>query len=176
MQLLVADERIGDIAESSLNRLPVSEQGLLMLRFSQVQIPAQGPSRENRLGDLGTVRPDAVLRTHEARESATPTERTAARPSQRNLRKECRLRDPDFGVSGYQVLFRFANIRPPLDDGGRQARRYFRRKRLRHQGKPSRHTLRVIAEQNTDGVFLLGDLPFQIRNGRIGSVENLLRL
>ncbi len=31
MQLLIADERIGDVAESSLNGLPVSDQGLLVL-------------------------------------------------------------------------------------------------------------------------------------------------
>src|SRR6202795_2359815 len=159
MQLLVADERIGDVAESSLNGLPVCDQGLLVLRFSQVQIPAQGAPGKNRLAYLGAVRPDAKLRTHEARESTASTERTAPRPSQRNLRKKCSLRDSDFGVRGNQVLFRLANIWPPLDDGGGKAGRYFGGKCLRHQGKPARHTLRVIAQQDADRVFLLSDLP-----------------
>ncbi len=44
------------------------------------------------------------------------------------------------------------------------------------QGKPARHTLRIIAKQDADGVFLLSDLPFQIRNGGIRRIEYLLCL
>ena len=59
---------------------------------------------------------------------------------------------------------------------GRKAGRYFGGKRLRHQGKPARHTLRVIAKQDADRVFLLSDLPFQIRNGGIRRIQYLLCL
>ena len=44
------------------------------------------------------------------------------------------------------------------------------------QGKSAWHILRVIAEQDADGVFLLADLPFQVRNGGIGGIEHLLCL
>ena len=36
--------------------------------------------------------------------------------------------------------------------------------------------MRVIAEQNADGVFFLGNLPLEFRNLRICGVEHLLRL
>ena len=40
MVFLVTNQRIGYVPERVLNRLPVRNQGLLMLRFGQPQIPA----------------------------------------------------------------------------------------------------------------------------------------
>ena len=45
MEFLIADQRIGDVAESALNGLPVSDQSLLVLRLSQLQIPAKSATR-----------------------------------------------------------------------------------------------------------------------------------
>ena len=44
------------------------------------------------------------------------------------------------------------------------------------QRQSARDTLRVIAQQDADGVFLLRDLSLQIRNGGVRSIEDLLRL
>ena len=174
--LLITDERIRDVPERPLNSLPVRNQSLLVLGLSEAEIPAQRATSENRLAYLGAVRPEAQLRTHEVGERTASAERTAARPSQRNLREKRRLGDPNFRVRRNQVLFRLANIRPALEDGRRKAGRHFRRQRLLHQRKPARHVLRIIAQQNADGVLLLTNLPFQVRNSGVGSVENLLCL
>src|SRR6202042_1977086 len=106
--LLIADERVRDIPKRPLNRLPVHDQSLLVLRLSEMQVPAQRAARENRLAYLGAVRPETELRTHEVGEGTASAERTAARSSQRNLREKCRLGHPDFGVRRNQVLFRLA--------------------------------------------------------------------
>jgi hypothetical protein len=92
-----------------------------------------------------------------------------------NLTSYCQP-PPDFGVCGYQVLLGFANVRPPPDDGGGKARRYFRVKCLCHQRETARYSLRVVAQQDADGIFFLRDLPFQIRYGSVRGVEYLLRL
>ena len=77
MELLVADQRIGNLPEGSLNGLPISDQSLLVLGFGQVQIPAKSATGKNWLAHLRAVRPDAKLRTHEAGERAAPAERAA---------------------------------------------------------------------------------------------------
>ena len=59
MEFLIADQRIGYIAERALDGLPVGDQCLLVLRLSQSQIPAQGSAGENGLAHLGAVGPDS---------------------------------------------------------------------------------------------------------------------
>lgn len=66
MELLITNQRIGNISKRMLNRLPVSDECLLMRRFSRSQIAFQRTTGENRLADLGAVRPDSELRSHQA--------------------------------------------------------------------------------------------------------------
>jgi hypothetical protein len=48
VELLIADQRIGDVSERTLNSLLVDDESLLVLRLSQPQIPAKGAPGENR--------------------------------------------------------------------------------------------------------------------------------
>ena len=176
VEFLIADQGIGHISESVLNRLPVSDQSLLMLRFGQMQIPAKCAPRENRLTYLRAVRPDSNLRTHQAREGAAASECAASRTGQRNLRKELGLGDADFGIRGNEDLLGFANIGPTLEQRRRQAGRHVRRKRLLDQRTPARYALRVVAEEDADGIFLLRNLPLEVRDLRICGIEHLLSL
>ena len=43
-------------------------------------------------------------------------------------------------------------------------------------GRPRGTALRIIAEENADGIFFLRDLPLQVRDLSICGVENLLSL
>jgi hypothetical protein len=45
VELLIADQRIGDFSERTLNGLLVDDESLLVLRLSQPQIPAKGSPR-----------------------------------------------------------------------------------------------------------------------------------
>src|SRR5207253_10893348 len=119
MEFFVADQRIGHVAERALNGLPVRNQSLLVLRLGHLQIPAKSAPREDGLAHLGAVGPDSDLRAHQARESAASSERSAAGARQRDLRKELRLGDSDFGVRGYKDLFSLANMMPARNKWGR---------------------------------------------------------
>ena len=92
------------------------------------------------------------------------------------MRKELSFGDSDVGVRGNQDLFRLANIGPALDDRRWKARRNFRRKCLLDQRNPARDVLRIIAEQDADGVFFLGNLSLQVGDLRIRGIEHLLSL
>src|SRR5580700_489623 len=78
MKFLVSNQRIGYVAERALNRLPIRNQRLLMLRLGQAQISAKSSGRENGLAHLGAVRPDAKLGAHQAGECAAPPKSAAA--------------------------------------------------------------------------------------------------
>src|SRR6266851_3442520 len=147
-----------------------------MLRLGCTQISAKGSPRENGLAHLGAIRPDSNLRTHQAGESAASSKRPAAGARQGNLRKELGLGDSNFGIRRDKDLLGFANVGPPLDERGRQARWHFGGKRLLYQRPSARHSLRVVAKENTDGIFLLRDLPLQVRNLGVCGIENLLSL
>ena len=110
-------------------------------------------------------------------------EKTELRPKepppasgQRDLREELSFGDSDVGVRGNQDLFRLSNIGPTLDDRRWKAGWNFRRKCLLDERNPACNVLRVIAEQDADGVFFLGNLSLQVRNLRIRRVEDLLSL
>src|SRR5467141_1188870 len=176
MELLLADQLIRYIAERALNGLPVRNQSLLVLRLGYPQISAKRSPSENGLAHLSAVRPDSNLRAHQAGESTASSKRPAARARQGDLRKELGLGDSDFGVRGDQDLLGLANIRPALDQRRRHARRHFGRKRLLHERASARHSLRVVAKENTDSIFFLRDLPLQVRNLGVCGIENLLSL
>ena len=97
-------------------------------------------------------------------------------PGQGDLREELSFGDSDVGVRGDQDLFRLANIGPTLDDRRWKAGWNFRRKCLLDERDPACDVLRIIAEQDADGIFFLGDLPLQVGNLRIRGVEDLLSL
>src|SRR5262249_7081757 len=147
-----------------------------MLGLGRAQIPAKCPTRENGLAHLSAVRPNPCLRTQQACERAASSERSATRSRQRNLREELCLRNSNFRVGRVKDLFRLANVRAPFQESRRKSCRHLRWQRLFYKRSPPRHGLRIISEQNTDGVFFLSDLSFQIRNLRVCSVECLLRL
>ena len=80
------------------------------------------------------------------------------------------------GIRGNQDLFRFSNVGPALDNRGWNADWNFRRKGLLDERNPTGDVLRIIAEQDADGIFFLSNLSLQVRNLRVGSVEDLLSL
>jgi hypothetical protein len=86
------------------------------------------------------------------------------------------LGDANFGVRGDEVLLGPTNIRAPLEQRRRHARRHVGRKRLRGERASARHTLREIAKKNADCIFLLANLPLEVRNLRIRCVEHLMGL
>src|SRR5712671_175472 len=141
-----------------------------------MQIPAKSAAREKRLTDLSAVGPDRGLRTHQARECAAASKCASTRTCQRDLRKEQGLGNTDLGICGDENLFGLANIRPSLKQRGRQARRHVRRKRLLWQRTSALHALRIIADEDADGIFFLGNLALEIRDSSICGVEHLLRL
>src|SRR5579862_7436173 len=108
MVFLIADQRIRRIAESVLNRLPISDERLSLDRLSQPQIAFQCPASKNRLAHLRTVGPETKLRGHQARKGAASAECSASRSSKRNLREELCLCDSDFGIGRNQILLRLA--------------------------------------------------------------------
>src|SRR6202789_1865105 len=176
MRFLISDQGIGHISEGVLNGLLVSNQSLLVLRFSKMQVSLQRTPRENGLAHLGAVRPDTELRAHQAGECAAPSEGAAAGAGQRDLWKELSFGDANFGIRGNEHLLRFANIGPSLEQRGSQTWGHLRRKHLPFEGPSTRHALRVIAEEYADGIFLLANLSLEIRDLRISGVEHLLSL
>src|ERR1700756_5083801 len=98
MRFLVADEGVGNVAEGALNGLLIPYEGLLVLRFGQLQISAESSSGENRLADLRAVGPDSELRGHQAGEGAAAAEGPATGTGQGNLRKKLSLGHANFGV------------------------------------------------------------------------------
>src|SRR5580700_8256132 len=58
MQFLVTDERIGNVAKCSLDRLSIPYESFSLLRLSQMQIPFQCASGKNRLAHLRAIGPD----------------------------------------------------------------------------------------------------------------------
>src|SRR5262252_1297497 len=104
MQLVIIDQCVRNIAESSLNRLSVRDEGLCVLRFGEMQIPTKSTASENRLADFRAVRPDPDLARIRAREGRTAPEGSSTRTCQSNLRKELGLGDSDLRVGRNQVL------------------------------------------------------------------------
>src|SRR5208283_3431787 len=95
---------------------------------------------------------------------------------QRDLREELSFGHPGVGVRGNQDLFRLSNIGPTLDDRRWNAGWNFRRKCLLDERNAACYVLWVIAEQDTDGVFFLGNLSLQVRDRGIGGIQHLLGL
>jgi hypothetical protein len=56
MEFFVPDQSVGDVAESALDRLPVGDQGLLVLGFGQSQISAECATCKDGLAHLCTIK------------------------------------------------------------------------------------------------------------------------
>src|SRR5215469_13624666 len=173
MELLIPDQRVGNISESTLDRLPVCNESLLVFRFSQSQIPAKRPACENRLAYMCAVRPDADLRSHKAGEDTASPKGSAARSSQGDLRKKLSLGHSNLGVRRNQNLLSLANIRTALNDRRREAGWNLGRERLLDERKSSDNILRIVSEQNADGIFLLSYFAFEVGYLGICRVEHL---
>jgi hypothetical protein len=91
MELVISDERVRNVAERSLNRLSICDEGLGVLRFGEMQIPTKPAAGENGLADLCTIRPDSDLCRKRTRERRTSAERSSARARQRH-HNICRAR------------------------------------------------------------------------------------
>src|SRR6516225_462 len=176
MKLLVVDERIGNVSKSQLDSLAVAEKRLAVLRFGKMQIAFQSAAGEDRLGDLKAVGPNAKLRTHEAGKRRAAAESAAARASQFDLREKLRFGDANFSVGTDEILLGFANIGPALEQSGRHAGGNFGRERLLDEWSTALDAVRVITEENADGVFLFRHLALEIGDGGVGRIENLLGL
>src|ERR1700722_2515518 len=141
-----------------------------------MKVTTQCPTRENGLAHLSAIGPDGILRREHAREKAAASEGAASRASQRNLREKFRLGYADIGVRGNEHLLSLANVRPALEQRGREPRRNIRREDLLFERLPALHAVRVLAEENADGVFFLADKSLEVRNLSICSVQHLLCL
>ena len=73
------------------------------------------------------------------------------------------------------MLFCFTNIWATLQEGGGETRRNLWRERLIHERPSARDGLRIISEQNAEGVFFVSYFPFQFRNCGVRSVKRLLQ-
>src|SRR5260370_38833472 len=100
MEFLVADQRIGYIAERALNGLPVRNQSLLVLRLGYSQISAKSSPGENGRAHLSAVRPVSDLRTHQAGESGASSKGPSSGARQDALCEALALGDADSGVGG----------------------------------------------------------------------------
>src|ERR1700730_10824111 len=127
-----------------------------------MQVPTKCTTRENGLGYLDTVGPNACLRAHQAGENTAAPKCPAARAGQRYLREERGFGDADFGVRGNQHLLGFANVGTPLEQRGGQSGGHFRRKRLFCERASTRYALRILAYENADGIFFLSNLSLKV--------------
>jgi hypothetical protein len=59
MKFFVTDKRVRDLSKSVLDRFPVADQSLLVLRLGQMQIPFQRASGKDWLVNLRAIGPDA---------------------------------------------------------------------------------------------------------------------
>src|SRR5580704_16201448 len=141
-----------------------------------MQISAKCSTCENGLSYLDSVGPNSGLGAHQAGENRAAAKCPAAGTGQRYLREERRLGDADFGVRGNQHLLSFTNIGPSLEQCGRQACRYIGRNCLLCKRASTQHALRVLANENADGIFLLANLSLEVRDLSICGVEHLLSL
>src|SRR5580698_10765929 len=132
-----------------------------------MQISPKRTTGKNGLTYLGAVGPDADLGAHQVRKGAAATKSFPGRPGERDLRKELGLGDAHLGICGNEQLLRFANIRPSLEQRGRQTWRHVRRKRLLGQCEAARYAPGVIAQQDVDRILLLTNLPLEVRDLRV---------
>jgi hypothetical protein len=58
VEFVVANQRVRDVAERSLDRSLIRDESLRMLRFGEVQISTKSTSSEDRLRDLCPIRPN----------------------------------------------------------------------------------------------------------------------
>jgi hypothetical protein len=110
MELVISDQGVRNVAERSLDRLSICDEGLCVLRFSEMQIPTKSAAGENRQADLCAIRPDSDLCRKRTGERRTSSERSSARARQSNLGKELCLGDTNFSVCCNQDLLRFTNV------------------------------------------------------------------
>src|SRR5262249_5260822 len=115
MKFFVADERVGNIPEGTLNGLTVGDQRLPVFRLGQVEISLECTTGKDGLADMRSVGPDAELRAHHARTRAAASKCPHPAASERDLRKKSRFRHANFGIRSYQDLFRLANVGTPLE-------------------------------------------------------------
>ena len=121
MELFIPDQRVGNLAESTLDGLSVEEERLLILGLGESQVSTKGSACEDRLAYLGAIRPGTSLGSQKARKSAASAEGTATGSGQSDLRKKLRLGDPYLGIRRDQDLLGLTNIRTALNDRRRKA-------------------------------------------------------
>ena len=77
MVLVISDQRIGNVTERLLDGLLISDQGLRVLLFGEVQISAKSAAGEDGLADLCAVGPDSELCRIFGRKKTISSERTS---------------------------------------------------------------------------------------------------
>ena len=101
---------------------------------------------------------------------------SAQKSAQTDLREIRGLRHPDLGIGGDQVLLRGANVRPPLQQGGRQTGGHLGRQLLLGQAATADDFAGILSQQQADLVLGLFDALLQFRNRFGGSVYQLFSL
>jgi hypothetical protein len=101
---LIANQRVGDIAEGALDGVPVADQDLPFLGFGLAQIISQVATIEQRLRQTGLVAVYALMGRHVLPKeyAASPGPASGAQQRKLNDGRESRLTDTSGrGLQGY---------------------------------------------------------------------------
>src|ERR1700719_2201297 len=112
--LAISNQSIRDVSKRALNRLFVGQTHLLALCLGQTNIRLKSSSLEYGLSYRASQIPYAGRAGEEIRQSRTLVTRSSC---ERDLREISCPRHTDLRISGNQVLFGFANVRPSFQQG-----------------------------------------------------------
>lgn len=169
--LLVGNQGVGNILERALDGLLVRDQRLTLLRLGSTKVPAEPSGLKNGLRQLCSGAPSAQIEIDEARHGGSTGGAPVAGES--NLRKECSFGHADLGIRSNEVLLGLKDVGTPLKQRGCKTRRDFGKEWLVDQRASAYHRVGIIAQKNTDGILFESELPFQLWNLRVGSIEHL---
>src|SRR5208337_1022598 len=169
----IGDQGIRHIAKCALDCLLIRQQHLLTLCFCKPHVVLKFSALKDRLRKRARHSPQCSRTSEETIERGTLKTRISG---QSDLREISCAGYSDLRVRGNQVLFCIANIWASLQQRGWNAYGNLWRVRLLCQRQSAWDISWIIAEQNAEIVFLLGDLPLQIGDFGLGRVHQLLCL
>ena len=131
--LLIADQRVGNVAEGSVDGLLVTDQQLFVLRLGRLVVSRPPARIEDWQIQHAAHR---VRHAGPADDAEQVCGLKAAGGREIDAGKECRLRDSDAGIGRDQLLLGLPQIGPALQQRGRQPGWHLRRLGLIGQALP----------------------------------------